>query len=61
VRLKGRTSGLVPAYRPSGLGYHSHTCRVTRSGCQKPNGAPLWGLDEGHFSWTVRNAKVPSA
>ncbi len=58
--LKGRMSGFIPANTPSGFGYQSHTCRVTRSGCQKLNLAPLVGLVAAQDSWLAWNSNVPS-
>ena len=58
--LKGRMSGFIPANTPSGFGYQSHTWRVTRSGCQKLNAAPLVGLVAAQDSWLAWNSNVPS-
>ena len=42
------------------MGYQSHTCRVTRSGCQKLNGEPVLGLRVAHSLWqALVNVIVP--
>src|SRR5215472_16724288 len=58
--LKGVTSGFVLEYRPAGLGYQTHACRVNRSGCQKKNLAPLPGAVFGQSFWLGSGTKVPS-
>jgi len=52
--------GLVPLKTPSGFGYQSHRCIVTRSGCQKLNTAPLSGLVVAHFYSRLCGVNVPS-
>lgn len=59
-RLKGCISGFMPAKTPSGFGYHAQTCSVTRSGCQKLNADPVFGLVCAHASWLAVNVNVPS-
>jgi len=39
-RLNGVSSELNSANTPFGLGYQTHTCNVTRGGCQNVNAAP---------------------
>jgi hypothetical protein len=58
--LKGRTSGFMLANRPDGFGYQSHTCSVTRSGCQNPNPAPVPGAVFEHAACDAAGTNVPS-
>ena len=58
--LNGRTSGFMLANRPDGFGYQSHTCNVTRSGCQNPNAAPVPGAVFAHAACDGAGTNVPS-
>src|SRR5690349_20568894 len=58
---KGATSGFVDENRPLGFGYHSHTCMVTRSGCQKTKGDPVSGLFGAHPASVAEVTNVPSS
>ena len=61
LRLNGATNAFVLLNTPSGFGYQSHRCKVTRSGCQKVNAAPVSGCLGAHARSLRCGTKFPSS